>query len=109
MARGLSGEAASSDRTVAVTAIEHGNVVITVASVMQDSAPSPEIGSMFVTKILGGPLAGETWESMNWSAMLRHHAGAVSRIAEFVTSKKNKQPNESQRSQCHEDYWALSG
>jgi hypothetical protein len=84
--RGPSGEAASSDRTVAVTAIEHGDIVITVASLMRDSGPSPEIGSMFVTKILGGPLGGETWEGMTWSAMIRHHACAVSRIAEFVAS-----------------------
>jgi hypothetical protein len=96
VARGLSGEAASSDRTVAVTAIEHGNIVITVASLMQDSGPSPETGSMFVTKILGGPLGGETWEGMDWSAMLRHHAGAVSRIAEFVASELGRQPGESQ-------------
>lgn len=96
MARGLSGEAASSDRTVAVTAIEHGNIVITVASLIQDSGPSPEIGSMFVTRILGGPLGGETWEGMDWSAMLRHHAGAVSRIAEFVASELGRQPGESQ-------------
>jgi hypothetical protein len=94
--RRLSSEAASSDRTVAVTAIEHGNIVITVASIMQDSGPAPDIGSMFVTKILGGPLGGETWEGMNWSAMIRQHAGAVSRIAEFVASELGRQPDGSQ-------------
>jgi hypothetical protein len=81
VARGLPGEAASSDRTVAVTAIEHGNIIITVASLMQDSGPSPEIGSMFVTKILGGPLGGETWESMKWAdGLTRVNEASVRRI-----------------------------
>jgi phage terminase large subunit-like protein len=78
-----------SDRTVAVTAIEHGNIVITVASLVREplSSPSSPTSPAFVTMILGGPLAGQTWEGMTWSTMVRNHAGAVSRIAELVAEQ----------------------
>jgi len=46
---------------------------------------------VFVTTILGGPLGGETWEGMTWSTMIRNHAGAVTRVAEFVASKQDGQ------------------
>jgi hypothetical protein len=89
--RGPSGERVSSGRTVAVTAIEHGNIVITVASLVRESGPSPsaETDGMFVTTILGGPLGGETWEGLTWSTMIRNHAGAVTRVAEFVASEQD--------------------
>jgi hypothetical protein len=75
--------------TIAVTAIEHRNIVITVASLVQEPEGSPSSGTSktFITIILGGPLAGQTWESMTWSAMIRNHAGAVSRIAELVAEQ----------------------
>jgi hypothetical protein len=44
------GESARSDHTVAVTAIEHRDIVITVASLIRKSEPSPSsvADSMFV-------------------------------------------------------------
>jgi hypothetical protein len=82
-------ERAPSGRPVAVTAIEHGNIVITVASLMRKSGPSPSAGTdgTFVTTILGGPLGGETREGATWSTMIRIHAGAVTQVAEFVASE----------------------
>jgi hypothetical protein len=41
MWQGPSGEIAQSDRTVAVTAIEHRDIVITVASLIRKSEASP--------------------------------------------------------------------
>jgi hypothetical protein len=62
--QGPLGESVRSDCTVAVTAIEHRDIVITVASLIQKSEPSPSSAtdSVFVTMILGGPLGGETRE-----------------------------------------------
>jgi hypothetical protein len=87
-----SGESARSDRTVAaVTAIEHRDIVITVASLIRKSEPSPSsvADSMFVTMILGGPLGGKTCEK-SWSTMIRNHAGAVSRVAEFIAAQQDR-------------------
>lgn len=78
-----------SGRTVAVTAIEHRDIVVTVASLAREPANtqlSVPLGP-FITMVLGGPLAGQTWEGMTWSAMIRNHAGAVSRIAELVAEQ----------------------
>jgi hypothetical protein len=93
MPRGPAGERTPSDRTVAVTAIEHGNIVITVVSLIRESRPLPAAGAdgTFVTMILGGPLAGATWEGMNRSAMIRHHAVAVTQVAELVASDQESQ------------------
>jgi hypothetical protein len=77
------------DRTIAVSAIEHRDIVITVVSLIRESK-TPALSTTqiaFVTTVLGGPLAGETWEGQSWSAMIRNHAGAVNRIAELVTSE----------------------
>ena len=92
MWQGPSGESVRSDRTVAVTAIEHRDIVITVASLIRKSEPSPSsiADSMFVTMILGGPLGGETCEDKSWSTMIRNHAGAVSRVAEFIAAQQDK-------------------
>jgi hypothetical protein len=78
-----------SGRTVAVTAIEHRNIVITVASLVREPENSPlsVTSRTFITMILGGPLAGQTWEGMTWSSMIRNHAGAVSRIAQSVAEQ----------------------
>jgi hypothetical protein len=78
-----------SSRTVAVTAIEHRDIVVTVASLARGSESSslPVAPGPFITMILGGPLAGQTWEGMTWSEMIRNHAGAVSRIAELVAEQ----------------------
>ena len=87
-----SGPCASCGHTVAVTAIEHGNIVITVASLIRKSGPSSAgADGAFVTTILGGPLGGETWEGATWSTMIRNHAGAVARVAEFVASEQDEQ------------------
>jgi hypothetical protein len=51
------------------------------------SSPFSVTSAPFVTMILGGPLAGQTWEGMTWSAMIRNHAGAVSRVAELVAEQ----------------------
>jgi hypothetical protein len=77
-----------SGRTVAVAAIEHRNIVITVASFENRRVrcyPSP-LGT-FITTVLGGPLAGQAWEGMTWSAMIRNRAGAVCRIADLVAEQ----------------------
>jgi hypothetical protein len=78
-----------SGRTVAVTAIEHRDIIITVVSLVREpeSSPFPITSRAFITMILGGPLAGQTWEGMTWSAMIGNHAGAVSRIAEFIAEQ----------------------
>lgn len=80
-------------RTVAVTAIEHEEIIITVASMVREPGQlsgTPAKGP-FVTTILGGPLRGETWAGETWGTMLRNHAGAVSRVAEFVSSEQDGQ------------------
>jgi hypothetical protein len=76
-----------SGRAVAVTAIEHGDLIITVASLSRDPEPALLVcrEDYFVTTILGGPLGGETWTDRTWTMMLRNHALAVSRVAEFVS------------------------
>jgi hypothetical protein len=80
-------------RTVAVTAIEHGDIIITVASLAREPERSQcdPVKGPFVTTILGGPLRGETWAGDTWGKMLRNHAGAVSRVAEFVASEQDGQ------------------
>jgi hypothetical protein len=92
MWQGPSGESVRSDRTVAVTAIEHRDIVITVASLIRESEPSPSsvTDTMFVTMILGGPLGGETCEGKSWSTMIRNHAGAVGRVAEFIAAQQDR-------------------
>jgi hypothetical protein len=40
--------------------------------------------------ILGGPLGGETCEGKSWSTMIRNHAGAVSRVAEFIAAQQDR-------------------
>jgi hypothetical protein len=90
--QGPSGESVRSDRTVAVTAIEYRDIIITVASLIRksESSPSSATESMFVTTILGGPLGGETCEGKSWSTMIRNHAGAVSRVAEFIAAEQDR-------------------
>jgi hypothetical protein len=76
-----------SDRTVAVTAIEHRNIVITVVSLVRESESSglstAEIA--FLTTVLGGPIGGEN----------RNHARAVNRIADLVSSDRTEQSTDS--------------
>jgi len=76
-------------RTVAVTAIEHGDIIITVASLVREPGPlaSTSAQGMFVTSIMGGPLRGETWAGETWSSMLRNHAGAVTRVVQLVAAE----------------------
>lgn len=81
-----------SDRTVAVTAIEHNNIVITVASLIHEARSSkpPAASATFVTMILGGPLAGQRWEDPSWSMMIRNHASAVGRVADMVAEQAGR-------------------
>ncbi len=76
-------------RAVAVTAIEHGNVVITVASLACERIMSAAPVCGFITTILGGPLRGETRESRTWSGMIRSHSDAVSRVSELLVSEQD--------------------
>ena len=77
----------SPGRAVAVTAIEHGNIIITVASWVREAELLPAAGGTFVTTILGGPLRGETWAGKTWKMMLRNHAGAVSRVTDLIAAE----------------------
>lgn len=88
MSRRASAEDISPDRAVAVTAIEHGNIVITVTSQLREARLSRSAAAEgpFVTTIFGGPLCGETLASTTWRMMLRNHAGAVRRVAEFIAA-----------------------
>ena len=83
MSQGRFAEPNSQGRAVAVTAIEHGNVVITVAA-------APVCG--FITTILGGPLRGEMRKSRTWSGMIRSHSDAVSRVSELLVSEQDGGP-----------------
>jgi hypothetical protein len=69
---------------LAVTAIEHDNIVITVASLAHEPFIPPATNGAFITTIIGGPLRGATWESRTWSAMIRNHSDAVSRVAKLL-------------------------
>jgi len=89
VSRGRSAEPNPHGRTVAVTAIEHCNIVITVASLAHGPVPSTAPDGTFVTTIIGGPLRGETREGKTWSAMIRNHAGAVTRVAELIASEQD--------------------
>ncbi len=82
-----SAESTPPGRAVAVTAIEHGNIIITVASWVREAELSAAAEGTFVTTILGGPLRGETWAGKTWKMMLRNHAGAVTRVADFIAAE----------------------
>ena len=84
-------------RAVAVTAIEHGDIIITVTSLVREPGllPCTPAKGPFVTTILGGPLRGETWACETWGTMLRNHARAVSRVAELVASERRATRRES--------------
>ena len=67
---------------IVVTAIEYGDVVITVTSRFTGNDSSPEICRMpYVTSIAGGPLSGWTWSSRTWRKALHNHAKAVDEVA----------------------------
>jgi hypothetical protein len=74
-------------QAVAVTAIEHGSVVITVASLAYEPFGSAAPVRTFITTIMGGPLRGESRESRSWSKMIRSHSDAVSRVSEIIASE----------------------
>jgi hypothetical protein len=59
---------------VAVTAIEHGDIIITVASYVREAGLSNPTEGTFMTAILGGPLRGETWAGKTWRMMLGSRA-----------------------------------
>jgi hypothetical protein len=45
-------------------------------------------GAGFIAVADGGrPLRGETWAGKTWKMMLRNHAGAVTRVAEFIAAE----------------------
>jgi hypothetical protein len=87
MSRAAPAEGPPPGRVVAVTAIEHGSIIITVASWVREAEFSIGADGTFVTTILGGPLRGETWAGKTWKMMLRNHAGAVARVAEFIAAE----------------------
>ncbi len=87
MSRSRFGEPNPQGRAVAVSAIEHGNVVITVASLACERVVSAAPVCSFITTIMGGPLRGETWQSRTWSNMIRSHSDAVSRVSELLVAE----------------------
>jgi hypothetical protein len=86
MSRQRSIQAIPNDRDVAITAIEHGTIVITVASRLRRTEPSRTQAptAPFVTTIFGGPLSGQTWLGKTWRMMLRNHAGTVSEVTKSL-------------------------
>jgi hypothetical protein len=75
------------DRRVAVTAIDHHGIVVTVNSEFVGIDPSPDAKSppkLFVTTVFGGPLGGKIWRGTTWHASLYHHAAAVGQVMQAL-------------------------
>jgi hypothetical protein len=78
-------------RYIVVTAIEYGDVVITVTSRFTGSDSSSEVCRMpYVTSIAGGPLAGWTWSSRTWRKALHNHAKAVDEVADELAYEQRE-------------------
>jgi hypothetical protein len=75
---------------VAVTAIEYGDIVVTVTSrFLGDDHSSSEIRPMpYLTSIAGGPLSGWTWTSRTWSKALHNHVTAAGLVADAFASER---------------------
>lgn len=73
----------SADRHVAVTAIEHAGVIVTVISQflgVDESRSETAMPSLFETCIFGGPLDREAWRAPSWRETLNTHARAVQKV-----------------------------
>jgi hypothetical protein len=73
---------------MAVTAIDHGDRVVTVTSRLAEivsSENSPQ-SAAFTTSVYGGPLDASMWRAQSWSASLRNHAAAVNQVIEIIAS-----------------------
>ena len=71
-----------------VTAIDHGDRVVTVTSRLVEtvsSENSPQ-STAFTTSVYGGPLDASMWRAKSWSASLRNHAAAVKQVIEIIAS-----------------------
>jgi hypothetical protein len=73
---------------MAVTAIDHGDRVVTVTSRLAEtvsSENSPQ-STAFTTSVYGGPLDASMWRAKSWSASLRNRAAAVKQVIEIIAS-----------------------
>ena len=73
---------------MAVTAIDHGDRVVTVTSRLAEtvsSENSPQ-STAFTTSVYGGSLDASMWRAKSWSASLRNHAAAVNQVIEIIAS-----------------------
>jgi hypothetical protein len=73
---------------VALTAIEYGNILVTVTSrSIGGESSSFEIRPLpYMTSIAGGPLSGQTWRSRTWNKALYNHVKAVSDVADALAA-----------------------
>ena len=73
---------------MAVTAIDHGDRVVTVTSQLAETASSENSSqsSAFTTSVYGGPLNASMWRAKSWSASLRNHAAAVKKVIKLIAS-----------------------
>ena len=74
---------------IAITAIEYGEIVVTVTSrFVGDDRSSSEIRPMpYLTSIAGGPLSGASWTSRTWSKALHNHVDAVGLVDDALISE----------------------
>ena len=79
---------------MAVTAIDHGDRVVTVTSQLAETASSENSSQnrAFTTSVYGGPLNASIWRATSWSASLRNHAAAVNQVIKLLVS--NADPTE---------------
>ena len=73
---------------MAVTAIDHGDRVVTVTSRLAEtvsSENSPQ-STAFTTSVYGGSLDASMWRAKSWSASLRNHTAAVNQVIEIIAS-----------------------
>jgi hypothetical protein len=71
---------------MAVTAIDHDGRIVTVTSQPIEIATSDNTSQSisFATSIYGGPLDHSSWHATSWSASLRNHAVAVSKVIKAI-------------------------
>jgi hypothetical protein len=73
---------------MAVTAIDHGDRVVTVTSQLAETASSDNSSQSraFTTSVYDGPLNASMWRAKSWSASLRNHAAAVNHVIKLIAS-----------------------
>jgi hypothetical protein len=73
---------------MAVTAIDHGDRVVTVTSQLAETVSSENSpkSTAFATSVYGGPLNASVWRAKSWSDSLRNHVAAVNRVIEIIAS-----------------------